>query len=84
MLKIKVLGPGCANCDRMEQLARKIVEDLAVEAQIEKITDMDQIIGYGVVTTPGLVVGDQLVVSGRVPTEAEMAVWIVDGYSAIG
>jgi small redox-active disulfide protein 2 len=82
MLTIKVLGPGCANCERMEQLVRKIIEDLAVEAQIEKITDMNQIIEYGVVNTPGLMVGDELVVSGRVPTEAELAVWIVDGYAA--
>jgi small redox-active disulfide protein 2 len=82
MLMIKVLGPGCANCERMEQIARKIVGDLGVEAQIEKITDMNQIIEYGVMTTPGLMVDDELVVSGRVPTEAEMAVWIVDGMAA--
>ena len=82
MLEIKVLGPGCANCERMEQLARKIVGDLGVEANIEKITHMDQILSYGVASTPGLVVGDELVVSGRVPTEAEMAVWIVDGMAA--
>lgn len=82
MLEIKVLGPGCANCERMEQLARKIVGDLGVEANIEKITHMDQILSYGVASTPGLVVGDELVVSGRVPTEAEMAVWIVDGLAA--
>jgi small redox-active disulfide protein 2 len=82
MLEIKVLGPGCDNCERMEQLARKIVGDLGVDAHIEKITDMDQIIEYGVITTPGLMVGDEVVVSGRVPTEAEMAVWIVDGLAA--
>jgi small redox-active disulfide protein 2 len=82
MLEIKVLGPGCDNCERMEQLARKIVGDLGVDAHIEKITNMDQIIEYGVITTPGLMVGDEVVVSGRVPTEAEMAVWIVDGLAA--
>jgi small redox-active disulfide protein 2 len=82
MLTIKVLGPGCANCERMEQLVRKIVDDLAVEAHIEKISDMQQILEYGVVNTPGLVVGDEVVVSGRVPTEAEMAVWIVDGIAS--
>jgi len=82
MLTLKVLGPGCENCERMEQLAQKIVDDLGIEANIEKITDMNQIIEYGVLTTPGLIVGDELVVSGRVPTEAEMAVWIVDGLAA--
>lgn len=78
MLEIKVLGPGCANCERMEQIARKIVDDLGVDARIDKIIDMNQIVEYGVMATPGLIVNDELVVSGRVPTEAEMAVWIVD------
>lgn len=79
MLEIKVLGPGCANCKRLEQIARKVVHDLAIEARVEKITDMNEILDHGVMATPGLVVGDKLVVSGRLPTEAEVTTWIVDG-----
>lgn len=82
MLEIKVLGPGCANCKRLEQMALKVVSNLAIEAHIEKITNMNEILDYGVMATPGLIVGDKLVVSGRLPSEAEVTTWIVDGLAA--
>ncbi len=71
-MKIKVLGPGCANCVNLEKAARAAVAELGIDADIEKVTDYAAIAGYGVMRTPGLVVDEQLVLSGRVPTTAQV------------
>lgn len=77
MLKIKVLGPGCANCKRLEQLARREVEKLDLEADIEKVTDYGQIMAYGILSTPGLVINEQVVAYGRIPTNQEVQNWLM-------
>ncbi len=69
---IKVLGSGCANCVNLEKAARQAVGDLGIEATIEKVTDYPTILGYGVMSTPGLVVDEKVVLSGRVPSAAEV------------
>ena len=69
---IKVLGPGCANCQNLERATRAAVADLGLDATIEKVTDYAAIAGYGVMSTPGLVVDDQVVLTGRVPTVAQV------------
>jgi len=76
MLTIKVLGPGCANCRKLEEVSRKALEMLGVEAQIVKVTDMQEIIAHDVMQTPGLVINDKLVSSGRIPTPGTIADWI--------
>jgi small redox-active disulfide protein 2 len=76
MLTIKVLGTGCANCKRLEQIVQKAVSDLAIEAEILKVTDYNQIMQYPILSTPGLVVNETLVCSGRVPTPAEVTTWV--------
>lgn len=76
MLTIKVLGPGCANCRKLEEVARKAVASLNVEAEIVKVTDMQAIIAYDVLHTPGLVINEKLVSSGRIPSPATVAEWI--------
>lgn len=76
MLSIKVLGPGCANCRKLEEIAREAVASLGVEAEISKVTDMQQIIAYDVLKTPGLVINEKLVSSGRIPTPQSVAGWI--------
>jgi small redox-active disulfide protein 2 len=76
MLTIKVLGPGCANCKRVEQMARKVVSDLALDAQVEKVTDYTAIAAYNILATPGLVINDKVVVSGRIPSLAEITTWV--------
>ncbi len=76
MLTIKVLGSGCANCKRLEQMTRKVVSDLALEAEIIKVTDYNAITAYNVLTTPGLVVNDKVVSTGRIPSAAEITTWI--------
>lgn len=72
-MNIKILGPGCANCANLERVAREAVATLGIEATVEKVTDYGAIAGYGVMKTPGLVVDEQVVVSGRVPTAAYVA-----------
>ena len=76
MLSIKILGPGCANCRKLEEVAREAVASLGVEAEISKVTDMQQIIAYDVLKTPGLVINEKLVSSGRIPTPQSVAEWI--------
>jgi len=76
MLTIKVLGPGCANCKRLEQIANKVVSDLGVEAQVVKITDYNDIMSYDILSTPGLVINDKVVSYGRIPSPAEVTTWV--------
>ena len=69
---IKILGSGCANCVNLERVTREAVAALGVEATVEKVTDFPTIVGYGVMSTPGLVVDEKVVLSGRVPTAAQV------------
>ena len=78
MVEIKVLGPGCANCKRLEQITRKVVGNLAVDANIKKVTDYQEIVKLGVMTTPGLIVNDKVVSSGRIPSETEVTDWVIN------
>jgi small redox-active disulfide protein 2 len=78
MLTIKVLGSGCANCKRLEQIARKVVEEMSLEAEVVKVTDYNDIMAYNILSTPGLVVNEKVVSSGRIPTPAEVTTWLAD------
>jgi small redox-active disulfide protein 2 len=82
MLTVKVLGPGCANCKRLEQIARKVIADLALEALVEKVTEFPEIMKYPILSTPGLVVNEKVVCSGRIPDEAEVTTWLTTALSA--
>jgi len=78
MLEIKVLGPGCANCSKLEEITRKAVTEMGFEAEISKVTEYDEIMSYPIVSTPGLVINGDVVCSGRVPTQAEITSWLVN------
>jgi small redox-active disulfide protein 2 len=71
-MDIKVLGPGCRNCARLEANTRDALDALGRAASIEKVTDIGDIVGYGVMSTPGLVIDGTVVVSGRVPPVDEI------------
>lgn len=76
MLDIKVLGPGCTNCRKLEEITRAAAAELGADAQIEKITDMDAILAWDVLKTPGLVVNGKLVSSGRIPAPGSVLEWL--------
>ncbi len=76
MLTIKVLGSGCANCHKVEEIAKQAVAQLAIPASVEMVTDMKEIMRYGVMNTPGVVINDKVVSTGRVPALAQMTTLI--------
>lgn len=78
MLTIKVLGSGCANCKRVEQIVRKIITDMSLEAQVIKVTDYNDITAYNILSTPGLVINEKIVSYGRIPSPAEVTTWVTD------
>ena len=76
-MKIKVLGPGCARCHQLEQTTREVVKELGIEAEIEDVKDVKKIMEYPILTTPGLVINEKLVCSGRVPSKSEITTFII-------
>ena len=79
---VKILGPGCTNCQKLERAAREAIADLGLDATVEKVTDYPTIAGYGVMSTPGLVVDEKVVVSGRVPRSAEIRMLLTGAMSS--
>lgn len=75
-MKIKVLGPGCARCQQLEKTTKEVVKELGIDAEIEDVKDIKKIMEYPILTTPGLVIDEKLVCSGRVPTKAEVTTFI--------
>lgn len=71
-MEIKVLGTGCTKCKTLEKLTRDAVTESGISAEIEKVEDIYKIMSYGVMSTPGLVINQKVVVSGRVPSVAEL------------
>lgn len=72
-MHVKILGSGCANCVNLEKNTRDALASLGLDATVEKVTDAAEIAGYGIMRTPGLVVDEQVVLSGRVARPAEIA-----------
>ena len=81
MLTIKILGSGCENCKRLAYLAERSVTHLGIEAQVEKVTDYAKILEYKVLATPGLVINEKVVSSGRIPSEAEITTFLTNALS---
>lgn len=76
MLNVKVLGPGCANCQRLETVVRKVAQTRQIAIELEKVVDYEEIMKYNILATPGLVVDNKVVSAGRIPTESEIAKWL--------
>jgi small redox-active disulfide protein 2 len=77
-VKIEVLGMGCARCDKLEQQVHEALKELSIEAEVEKVSDLDKISSYGVLMTPGLVINGKVFCSGKIPTTADLKKWIAD------
>lgn len=71
-MDIKILGTGCPKCSNLEKITRKAVEKAGIEAQIEKVEDIMEIMEYGIMRTPGLVINGEVKIAGRLPSEKEI------------
>ena len=71
-MKIKILGSGCPKCKFLEANVRKAVEEMKIKADIEKVTDIENIIEYGIMSTPALVIDEKVVSYGRVLSPEEI------------
>lgn len=78
MLTVKILGPGCGNCKKIESIAREATSDLGLEAEFVKVSDYAEILAYDVLATPALVINEKLVCAGRIPTRAEVKDWLAE------
>lgn len=76
MTTVKILGSGCANCRKLEAVAREAAGAAGIEAEFVKVTDLDTIMGYDILATPGLVIDEKVVSAGRIPTRAEIQGWL--------
>lgn len=77
-MEIKVLGPGCQKCKELDKLVKEVLVEMNVQANVEKVEDIPQIVRYGVMLTPGLVINGKVKFSGRLPGKAEIKKMISD------
>ena len=82
MLSVKILGTGCPNCKRLEKISREAVSALDLEADFVKVTEYPEIMAYGVMSTPGLVINEKVVSYGRIPSPTEVSTWLTDALEA--
>ena len=75
-MEIKVLGPGCAKCDKTEKLVKEALSEAGVAANVEKVTDIMQIAGYGVLGTPAVVVDGDVKSVGKIPSKENIISWL--------
>ena len=76
MMTVKILGSGCANCRKLEAVAKEAAADAGVQAEFVKVTNMADIMAYDILSTPALVINEKVVCSGRIPTRAEVSAWL--------
>jgi small redox-active disulfide protein 2 len=75
-MEIKVLGPGCAKCNKTEKLVQEVIKETGVNATVEKVTDMMQIASYGVFGTPSVIIDNEVKCTGKVPKKADVLMWL--------
>lgn len=75
-MKVQIYGTGCANCNKLEKLAKQVVKDMGVNAEVVKVNDINQIVEAGILATPGLAIEGEVKSMGRVPSADEIKKWI--------
>ena len=75
-MKIEVLGTGCAKCSKLKELVEKVVSEEGIDAEIVKVEDINKILDYGVMVTPGLVVDGDVKIAGKIPSEDKVKEWL--------
>jgi small redox-active disulfide protein 2 len=83
-MDIKVLGPGCAKCQSLEKTVKEVVSALKLDIKVEEVKDMKKIMQYPILMTPGLVINEKVVMSGKVPSKAEVERLIMNALDAEG
>ena len=83
-MKLEILGSGCASCQKLMAVTEEALRDLGVEAELVKVEDFKTIMGYGVMSTPALVIDGNVVVSGKVPTKAEVSSMVTTALATQG
>jgi small redox-active disulfide protein 2 len=71
-MNIKILGTGCAKCNQLENVTKEVLKEMGLDIQIDHVKDIQKIMEYPILTTPGLVINEELVLAGRVPSRAEV------------
>ena len=84
MISIKVLGPGCNNCKMVEANTRTALENLGIQADVEKVTSYPEIMKWNILSTPGLVINNKVVCAGRIPDVAEITTWLATELEKLG
>ena len=75
MLTIKVLGPGCTRCSDLEKLCINVLAENDIDADLQKVTDIKEIAGYGIMSTPALIINEKVMVSGKLPSKSTLLNW---------
>jgi len=75
-MEIKILGPGCARCEKTATVVKEVVAETGADARVEKVTDMMQIAAHGVVSTPAVLVDGVVKSAGKIPKKDEVAGWL--------
>jgi len=75
-MEIKILGPGCAKCNKTEKLVREVIEETGIDASVEKVSDMMQTASYGVFGTPSVIIDNEVKCSGKVPKKNDIKAWL--------
>lgn len=79
MVEIKVLGTGCARCNELEKMCFNVAAENNIDADIQKVKDLKDIMSYGIMQTPGLVINGKVKVSGKLPTKETLLHWMQEG-----
>lgn len=77
-MNIKILGSGCANCKKLQVVTEEVVKEIGVSATIEKVEDIQKIMGYGIMRTPAIVINETVKAYGRIPSKDEIKKYIED------
>jgi small redox-active disulfide protein 2 len=83
MLHIKVVGPGCLNCQNLEKMCQEVIIENKLEGYVEKVTDINKFAELGVLITPGLIVNDKVLSSGKIPVKSTLAHWLIEAVKQI-
>lgn len=79
---IKILGTGCIKCKRTEEIVRRVVEEMGIDADIEKVEDIQQIMSYDILSTPAVVIDEEVKIKGRIPDRHEIEKLLADVHLA--